>query len=73
MKFVVVKERETQRWHVVGPTEWRTEEYYPYTWSKRTEKRGVQKTYIYPSPETVSPFIEAHKVCLLYTSDAADE
>ena len=62
MKWIVIKERESQRWTVAGQTEWRTEEYYPQVWSRRMKKRRVQKGYVYPRPEHVSPFIEAHSV-----------
>ena len=61
-KWIVVKERETQRWIVVGLTEYYSDTYYPNGFARRAKKRQQQRSWVIPKPEHVSPFIEAHKV-----------
>ena len=72
MKWVVVKERESQAWFVARPTEWQTEEYYPKPWSRRSKKRRVQKGWIFPKPEYTSPFIEKHAIIEAATKEEAE-
>ena len=61
-KWIAVKERESQRWFIVGEPEWYYEEYYARITDRKRKKRRVQKSYVTPKPEHASPFIEAHKI-----------
>ena len=61
MKFIAVKERESQRWFIAGTTQWSAEKYYP-PGRVRQKVRNVQKSWVYPKPEHVSPFIERHEI-----------
>jgi hypothetical protein len=70
VKWLIVKERESQQWYVLGPTKWETELYYP-PGKSRMKKRAVQRSWVYPKPEHVSPFIEAHKVIDAHTEEEA--
>jgi hypothetical protein len=70
-KWIAVKERESQQWFIAGQTEWYQEEYLP-PGRRRYQKRAVQKTWVFPKPEHVSPFIEAHKVVDAATKEEAE-
>lgn len=71
MKWVVVKERESQRWFVAHTTVWRMQEYFPKPWSKKTKKRQIQVDWVIPRPENISPFIECHKIIEANTKEEA--
>lgn len=71
LKWIVCKERESQRWFVAGQTDWYEETYYPNGFSGRAKKRRVQKGYVIPKPEHISPFIEASAVVEANTESEA--
>jgi len=72
MKWVACKERESQRWFIAGQPEWYTQEYYKESWSRRASKRRVQKSYVIPRPEHVSPFVECHQIIEANTREDAE-
>jgi len=68
VKFIAIKERESQRWTIAGMTEWGEETDYS---GRRAKKRRVQKSWVIPKPENVSPFIEQHKIVEANTIEEA--
>jgi len=64
MKWIAVKERESQQWKIVGPTAY-------YYEGKGRKKKIVHYSWVIPVPEHISPFIEAHKVIDANTKEEA--
>ena len=63
-KWVAIKERESQQWIISGLTDG----YYEGAGKK---KRYVRKSWVFPKPEHVSPFIEKHKIIEANTKEEA--
>lgn len=60
-KYLVIKERESGKWVFDRELPYRkTTQYNPRT--GRNKKVYVQDTHIYPKPENISCFIEAHRI-----------
>ena len=70
-KWLLVLERESQEWQVVGPAPWTQEEYYPTLTSRRMKKRYVQYNFVIPKPEDVSPFVAGHTIIEAKTEEEA--
>ena len=56
MKFIIVKERESQKWFPVGLIG-----HFQIGGTKRNPKYAERRS-VYPKPEDVSAFIESHKI-----------
>ncbi len=55
MKWLVIKERESQQWVLVGPTK---------TYEEKVGRKVTYhyKSWVIPVPEHISPFVECHKI-----------
>lgn len=58
--FIAVLDRE-DGWKIIGETDWRKVERYPYR-RGRNKYEMVQDKSTYPVPEKVSAFIKTHKI-----------
>lgn len=63
-KYYAVRERESQQWFYCGPLGHEN-----HGTAKRPKYK--QKTYIYPYPEHVSPFIQEHVIIDANTEEEA--
>ena len=71
--YIMVRDRESQTWHCVGTTKSRlqSEQKTGPRGGRRTIKKVVWNSFVYPVPESVSSFVDAHKIIEANNEEAA--